>query len=185
MKKLITLILCAAAITYSTGALAADTLMADTNLAPGQYLVSKNGIYVLIMQPDDGNLVLYYRAYNTVPAGFSTNQAGSNAYARMQSDGNFVVYRSNGTWFWASHTGGRPYDMSYKLVLNDDGSLVIRDGAGNVVKTLYFDNYYCNRQQAMYPVCIAGNTNNFVWAGCGSVANYKASQINARVGACN
>jgi hypothetical protein len=187
MKKLITLILCFAAITYSTGALAADTLMADTNLTAGQYLVSRNGIYVLIMQPDDGNLVLYYRAFNyTVPAGFSTNQAGSNAYARMQSDGNFVVYKSDGNWFWASHTGGRPYDMSYKLELTDYGSLFIRDGAGNVVKQIFADDYYCSsRQQAAnYPVCSGGTTNSFVSATCGLTALHKAAQMNASVGAC-
>jgi hypothetical protein len=75
--------------------------------------------------------------------------------------------------------------MSYKLVLNDDGSLVIRDRAGNVVKQLFADNYCGGRQSVSYPVCIAGTTNSWVTASCGSMANYMASQINARVGACN
>jgi hypothetical protein len=188
MKKLITLTLCAAAITFSTGALAADTLMAGNSLAPGQSLVSRNGIYVLIMQPDDGNLVLYYRSGGRAfIGGFSTNQAGANAYAHMQADGNFVVYRSNQTPFWASNTGGRPYNPSYQLLLTDAGSLSIHDGAGNEIKRLFNDDYYCNsgRWQTVYPVCIlATNTTSAVTATCGLIAQNKAAQMGATVGAC-
>jgi hypothetical protein len=188
MKKLINLILCAAAIAFSTGALAADTLMAGSSLAPGQAIVSRNGIYVLIMQPDDGNLVLYYRAASsTSPSGFNSGRAGANAYAHMQADGNFVVYRSNQTPFWASNTGGRPYDPGYKLVLTDYGSLLIFDGPGNLIKKIFVDDTNCNtgRQPADYPVCmLATNTNESVTATCGYLAQYRASQMGATVGAC-
>lgn len=189
MKKLITLILCVAAITYSTGALASDTLMAGNSLAPGQWLVSRNGIYVLIMQHDDGNLVLYYHGGGRAfIGGFSTNQAGANAYAHMQADGNFVVYRSNQTPFWASNTGGRPYNPSYQLKLTDAGSLVIHDGAGNVIKTLFRDDYYCTtggRLQALYPVCHRTNNTTFnVITTCGLTAEYKAYEAGATLGAC-
>ena|SRR5689334_22004122 len=183
MKKLITLILCVAAITYSTGALAADTLIAETNLTAGQNLVSRNGVYSLVMQTD-GNLVLYYLSpgSNAVPTGFSSGRGGS--YARMQMDGNFVVYKSNGTWHWTSQTGGRPYDMSYKLQLTDDGSLFIRDGAGNVIKHVFADTNCGGRQPVVYPVCVSCTANNYVIASCGTQALTKASQMGATLGAC-
>lgn len=96
-------------------------------MAPGQYLQSPNGQYMLWMQTD-GNLV----EYNAVGAPLwappppSTTYGHSGAYAVLQGDGNFVVYAPSGA-LWASYTQNNPGDH---LNLQDDGNLVIYSAAG-------------------------------------------------------
>ena len=52
------------------------------------------------------------------------------AYCHVQDDGNFVVYRSDGTPLWDTRTWGTGAD---RLVLRDDGDLLLLDAAGRVL----------------------------------------------------
>jgi len=124
MKKFAISLACIAALAGSTAALAANVLPAETTLSKGQRVQSKNGLYHLIMQ-DDGNLVLYFGLFDPLQPVWSSNTRNSGWYARMQADGNFVVY-SNGQWAWQAGYGGRTMDMNYKLTVGDDGVVAIR-----------------------------------------------------------
>jgi hypothetical protein len=108
--------------------------------------------YHLTMQ-DDRNLVLYDRnakpiwASNTYQAtsldsledehvlhqnGYLMSKGGAY-YARVQDDGNFVIYTSNSftsqNACWASQTGGKGKGP-FKLVNQNDGNLCLYDSAG-------------------------------------------------------
>ncbi|WGG52095.1 hypothetical protein [Rugamonas sp. DEMB1] len=113
-----------------------SVLMAENQLEKGQVLTSRSGLYALIVQ-DDGNVVEYFTTLmGNRLSQFSTNTRKSGDHLRMQMDGNLALYKSNGTWAWNSGTGGRPYDLGYKLVLFDTGRLVIMDSNNAVVKVL-------------------------------------------------
>jgi hypothetical protein len=47
----------------------------------------------------------------------------------MQADGNFVVYASNGTPLWASHTS---WARGARLVVHNDGNVVIYTSTNTV-----------------------------------------------------
>ena len=69
---------------------APSTLSPGASLQPGQSLSSPNGIFVLAMRPD-GNLVDYSRHGGETL--WETGTGGHfGAYARLQFDGNLVVY---------------------------------------------------------------------------------------------
>jgi hypothetical protein len=73
-------------------------------LAPGDFILSDNGVFKLIMQTD-GNLVEYWTSSGQACWATNTNgQPGS--YATYQGDGNFVVYNGGGDALWASNTVG-------------------------------------------------------------------------------
>ncbi|GJF30243.1 hypothetical protein KNE206_29430 [Kitasatospora sp. NE20-6] len=93
-----------------------------TNLASGQEFTT--GTAKLAMQAD-GNLLLS-KAGKTV---WASNTAGNpNAFARMQADGNLVVYSADGSKaLWNANTWGKP--NSYAMVL-ERGVLVIYNAAG-------------------------------------------------------
>lgn len=75
-----------------------DRLPSGARLLQGQSLVSTGGRYRLLYQ-GDGNLVLYDDVQRTAP--WSSNTGGTSAgQAAMQSDGNIVVYRSDGQPAW-------------------------------------------------------------------------------------
>ncbi|MCC9308333.1 hypothetical protein LN042_14750 [Kitasatospora sp. RB6PN24] len=131
----------AAAIAVSAPAVGASAtttgspayLQSGQQLQPGQSLTS--GESSLVMQAD-GNLVLYLLGPdgNHGPALWSSGTYGNwGAYAYMQSDGNFVVYRHGGPSasgaLWSSRTWNHP-DSFVELL---DGSLFVtnpHDGSG-------------------------------------------------------
>jgi hypothetical protein len=88
------------------------------SLAPEQWLVSPQGRYRaglgrygnLVVSAADGRLVWTNR---TLAVG---------ARLAMQSDGNLVTYRRDGSASWHTRTSGTP---GARLVLQDDGNLVI------------------------------------------------------------
>jgi cell wall-associated NlpC family hydrolase len=96
-------------------------LASGQTLSVGQYLMSPNGQYQLIMQTD-GNLVLYRGS----TALWSSGTGGDDgATVTMQTDGNLVLYL-NGVAKWNSNTAGFSGDF---LQLQDDSNLVIYQGA--------------------------------------------------------
>jgi len=100
----------------------ANLLLADQSLLVGQMLVSQNGNFQLVLQPD-GNLVLYQ--VSPTLALWSSQTAGQPSYVlTMQPDGNLVLY-DNATppnALWSSQTFG--HGGAY-LILQDDGNLVV------------------------------------------------------------
>jgi hypothetical protein len=105
-----------------------DRLQAGQQLNINDQLVSPNGRYILLMQPD-GNLVLYHDSIAVSTAYWSTDTWRLPAiwrpsYALMQSDGHFVLYDASRTPRWASGTWGPDFIAPY-IVLQDDGNLVI------------------------------------------------------------
>lgn len=133
IKKAI--IVAALGMTAAVSAHAQAILAAETNIEKGAYIASRSGIFTLVVQ-NDGNAVMYFNTpMGTRPAGFSTNTSNGERL-RMQMDGNLALYKSNGTWAWNAGTGGRPYNMGYKLVLFETGRLAILDANNNTVKEL-------------------------------------------------
>lgn len=97
-----------------------DTLAPGTTLEPGQFVVSADGKYRLIMQ-GDGNLV----AYGPAGAVWATYTNGPNRRAVMQGDGNLVIYEGSKA-LWNSQTGGF---AGSRLVMQTDGNVVIYEGS--------------------------------------------------------
>lgn len=96
-----------------------DRLEPGEKLFPNQYLLSEDGRFVLMLQTD-GNLVLYTYGRTLWWSGTS----GPASHAIMQEDGNFVVYRPDGSTNWHSHTGGEGLST---FVVQHDGNIVLYD----------------------------------------------------------
>ena len=112
------------------------TLYANQTLSGGQYLLSDNSRYELLMQ-GDGNLVLYSP---TTYLWASWTQNHPNDFVLMQGDGNLVIYRQGGTVAdWASGTSGYPGAW---LLVQGDGNLVIYRQGGVAI---WSSNTCCNR----------------------------------------
>lgn len=113
-------------------AYAGQVLEAEAVLYQNQYLSTRSGLFSVVMQ-SDGNFVRYFTPPNypaRTGAGwghFATN-TDNGSYIRMQADGNLAMYTSGHSWAWTSNSGGNPIDFSYKLVLREDGALVIMKG---------------------------------------------------------
>lgn len=95
-------------------------LSSGAELPRGQSIVSRNGLYQLIMQ-DDGNLVLY-RTSTGAPLWATGTDGLAIRRAVMQTDGNFVLYDYAGAARWASNTWGNPGAF---LHVQCDGNVVI------------------------------------------------------------
>lgn len=120
----------------SLSATAGQVLNAEEQLLQGQYISSRSGIYAMILQ-SDGNAVLYFNGVNANgsgnrTAGWATNTSNGH-HLRMQIDGNLALYKSDNSWAWTSGSGGKPYNASRKLVLHEDGRLIIYGPEGQKV----------------------------------------------------
>lgn len=93
-------------------------LIGDCVIPAGYWVMSGDNRVKLIMQKD-GNLVL--RAVEGDRPLWSTHTVGSNNYAKMQADGNFVVYAPGGRPLWATATQG----FGNALAIQADGNLVV------------------------------------------------------------
>ncbi len=108
----------------------ADRLLKGEKLNRGSALTSPNDRYSLVMQ-DDGNLVIYITG-TPIPIWSSrTHGNPSVAWAAMQADGNFVIYKSDGTPIWDTNTHGAN-DVAW-LAMQDDGNLVIYRSNGQPI----------------------------------------------------
>lgn len=96
---------------------------------PGQYVQAafSTGLTSTLIMQTDGNLVLRLSTGKTWGAGTRT----SGYYAKLQTDGNFVVYNAGGTAVWAApHT--RNSDGT-ELCIQSDGNLVAYDEISGAV----------------------------------------------------
>ncbi|MEC3957172.1 LysM peptidoglycan-binding domain-containing protein [Nocardia sp. CDC153] len=103
-----------------------DTLRVGEELGLGQSL--QNGAYSLTLQ-NDGNLVL-------MDAGAEVWASGTHGQdvqrAVMQDDGNFVLYKSDGSAAWSSGTNGKGAD---RVTLQPDRNVVVYAGDKGVWST--------------------------------------------------
>jgi hypothetical protein len=125
-----------------------NTLATNQSLNVGQYLLSSNKQYKLVMQ-GDGNLALY-REPSTYVSGTG---ATTGRRAVLQSDGNFCMYPAAGgaaSWCNKSNT----VEGVYYLMLRDFGAMEIyrgtpaNTGASTLVWTSQLDAAYYN---GLYP----------------------------------
>lgn len=94
-----------------------DTLQAGQEITRGQQLTSVNG-YMLTLQ-SDGNLVL---SEDTGTVWASGTDGKGAVRAKLQDDGNFVLYTSDENAVWSTGTQG---NEGSRLVLQDDRNLVV------------------------------------------------------------
>lgn len=129
-------------------------LNAHTTMYGGQYILSPDGRFGLLMQTD-GNLV----AYGPSPCGWAqpnicrgpydwwaSNTAGQpGSRAVMQSDGNLVIYRPDGVAIWASNTHG---SGATRVMVTNQGHFQLARWDGSTVRTLIFlpeqNSYYAH-----------------------------------------
>ncbi len=112
-----------------------NTLNAGNTLFNGMQLTSRNGQYTLKMQ-SDGHLCIYKGSTFVWGTGVHGFQGGRLV---MQADGNLVVYQSNvAKWESKTHPAynakfNDPNNKPVKLILTDDGNLVLYSASGQVV----------------------------------------------------
>ena len=107
---------------------AGSVLRPPAQLSANQSLRSPNGRFVALLQ-GDGNFVVFADGR----PGFATRTRAAGAALALQSDGNVVIYDSQGRPLWASGTGGS--GGSDQLVMQDDGNLVLYGPRGAVWAT--------------------------------------------------
>jgi hypothetical protein len=98
-------------------------------LTPGQWRISTDGRYRLDMQTD-GNLVLYDEQQNHKPLFESRTGNNPGAFARLQTDGNFVILTPSGRVLFHTATGGQPVKH---LAVQSDGNLVLVSMSGQPI----------------------------------------------------
>ena len=96
----------------------AHQLNTGQGLVLGQRITSPNGVYSLVLQDFDGNLVLYKDGTKALWA-FGMR---ADSWFVNQPDGNLVAYKSEGGAVWAANTAGKGAGT---LMLQDDGNLVL------------------------------------------------------------
>jgi len=110
-----------------------DTLNENQRMKGNEKLISNNGRYSAIMQAD-GNFVVYGGTRLWASNTFALN---STCYLTLQSDGNLVLYDAFNKALWASGTNGRRHHSHQghhhhhhplRLVMQDDGNLVLYSG---------------------------------------------------------
>lgn len=183
----------------------ANVLRAGQVLQTGQYLYSAvlgNAYWHKLIMQGDGNLVLYlYTKDGKVTPKWSTSTNTPGSYVAMQSDGNFVVYRPNGTPAWDSRTGGHALNLGYNIVLWNDGSLniyppgpAIPIWSANKQTTPTDPNNICGPNTSSLPVqnfptCTVTGAGvkipGFVAAHCSAEAAAQAASVGATLGACS
>lgn len=100
-----------------------DTLNSVLNprelLAAGQYLLSSDRQYELLMQPDGNLVILDLSSGDTI---WETDTYFENSHVTMQTDGNLTVYGPRGKLRWQSNTSGHAGAVA---TMRTDGNLVV------------------------------------------------------------
>jgi hypothetical protein len=135
-----------------------NRLQAGEELKPGEALLSTNKWYLLVLQPHDGNLVLYHLpindghhlqhhldnsnqplwATNTVKK--PDEKAFSNRLAMQPHDGHLVLYGNHNDATWASRKYGSDKAGAYAM-LQDDGSFTVCLPNGELIWSTQTNRY--------------------------------------------
>jgi hypothetical protein len=105
------------------GVVKGDRLLPGQQLNLGDELHASNGEGRLVLQAQDGNLVIYAKAGNAIWNSGTINKGAVRAV--MQTDGNFVVYTKSNVPLFQTGTNGR---YGAFIVLQTDGNLVVYVG---------------------------------------------------------
>ena len=137
MKKLFVLLLAFAGLqtaVHAQGTYKINVLEQGQELWKNQSLRSENGQFTLILQTD-GNLCIYKKAanYDYAPVWCSGTNGKGVTYLQMQADGNLGLYGPQGH-IWSTDTyRGNNEQKGGKLVLGNDGSLVLNSISGKAI----------------------------------------------------
>ena len=128
------------------------SLLTNKTLLMNESIISQDSNTILRVQ-DDGNLVLYQ---NFKPLWSTGTYGNPGAKLVMQTDGNLVLYSSNGTPLWNAGTNGN--NNAY-LNLQTDGNLVLYSSNGTPLwntGTVHVPNllYYVNNSLIMNSLVI-------------------------------
>lgn len=114
-------ILALASLAISTAALSQNVLHPNSYLQNGQYIISSQGGYMMIMQTD-GSLVMYRR-----DGSIRYRMKKHGRFALMHANGNFQQLTSGWQTMWETRTAGNPGSF---LAIQDDGNLVVYSPEG-------------------------------------------------------
>jgi subtilisin family serine protease len=110
-----------------TATTTASRIPSGTALLRGRQICSPNGLYCLIQQGTDGNLVLYKPGSRPLWA-----TGAPAAWTTMNADGNLVSYDAYGQQVWSARSGG---GVSTLRVQNKGNLVVVNDATGAVAWT--------------------------------------------------
>ncbi|WP_198520609.1 trypsin-like serine protease [Kitasatospora sp. CB02891] len=126
-------------VLWSAGTIRLDAkLNSNTKIKSGQWIQSQTAV---VEMQQDGNLVRYRRT-DATPTWTTNTPGNKGAWAHVQTDGNFVLYKSDGNpatgtgILWGSNTWGN--DGAF-LKLQDNGSLVLykKDAAETAANSIW------------------------------------------------
>ncbi|MCU0351794.1 MAG: hypothetical protein MUF43_13355 [Flavobacterium sp.] len=123
-------------------------------------LVSENGLYELVLQEDDGNLVLYENQPNNRFPVFASNTQNSKVEAAVfQEDGNFVLYENGADRKnpkWASSTQNI---SANKLKLENSGAICLYDKNDKLVFVINSQRWMSalKDSQTLNDICMPGS----------------------------
>jgi hypothetical protein len=103
-----------------------ESLQGGQMLLADQRIISSNGLYAVNLN-SSGNLIEYTAGRVLWTTG---TKGDSGDQAKIQTDGNLVVYSSGGVSLWSSHTSGHTGKIT--LVLEGSGNLVVRGPSGQL-----------------------------------------------------
>ena len=147
----------------------AETIRVGQMLAPGQALYSDDRMYVMVMQADDGHLVIYRDFFDKKPIWWTGKPGGAGSWAVFQGDRNFVVYKAGAgipsNAAWATNTGGANDPGAY-ITLRNNGALYVHSSTGKIYWSSPVDPMFKHTScpvgapQNSYPICTRPNTSN-------------------------
>ncbi len=97
--------------------------------------------------------------YNASAAIFETETSGSGNYAKIQNDGNFVIYNASGTALWATKTNIYGSSHSYTLSLSSTGILSVVDNTNGY--TLWCSKDSISRETLQAGQCISSSNRSY------------------------
>ena len=123
-------------------------------------LISENGLYELVLQEHDGNLVLYeIKSDNQFPVFASNTQNSKVEAAVFQEDGNFVLYENGASRKnskWASSTENT---SAHKLILENSGAICLYDKNDKLVFVINSQRWMSalNDSLRLKDICMPGS----------------------------
>ena len=123
-------------------------------------LISENGLYELVLQEHDGNLVLYeIKSDNQFPVFASNTQNSKVEAAVFQEDGNFVLYENGASRKnskWASSTENT---SAHKLILENSGAICLYDKNNKLVFVINSQRWMSALNDSLHlkDICMPGS----------------------------